>query len=84
MEKMNPVLVSSADPKQLSLTIKGAIVAIAPIMALVIKMAGGEISNNELETVVNAATDIVVALGSIASLAMMAFGVIRKVYYSFK
>lgn len=81
---INPILASSSDSKQLSLTLKGAIIAVAPIVALVIKAAGGEISNDELEAIVNASTDIVVALGSMASLAMMAFGVIRKVYNSFK
>jgi hypothetical protein len=81
-QQISPYLASSADPKQISIVVKGAIVAIAPIIALLIKAAGGEISNEELETIVTVTCDIVAALGSIASLAMMGYGVIRKVYYS--
>jgi hypothetical protein len=83
-QQISPYLASSADPKQISIMVKGAIVAIAPIIALVIKAAGGEISNEELQSVINVSTDIIAALGSIASLAMIGYGLLRKVYYSFQ
>lgn len=82
MTKINPIIASSSDPKQISLVIKGAIVAVAPLMALVVKAAGGEISNDELQNIVNMASDIVVAAGSIVSLGMMLFGALRKIYFS--
>jgi hypothetical protein len=83
MANLNPVIASSVNPKEISLVLKGALVAVAPLMALIIKAAGGEISNEELQSVVDAAADIVTAVGSIASLGMMAYGVIRKVVNSF-
>ena len=84
MNPINPIIASSADPKEISLVLKGAIVAVAPLVALVIKAAGGEISNDDLQNIVSNAADIVTAVGGIASLAMMSYGVVRKVYFSFK
>lgn len=84
MAQINPIIASSSDSKQISLVIKGAIVAVAPLMGLVIKAAGGEISNEEMQSIVNMASDFVVTAGSIVSLGMMLFGALRKIYNSFK
>lgn len=81
---MNKFLTSSSNPKELSLTIKGAIVAAAPIIALVIKFAGGEINNDDIQTVANYAADLVFLVGTVASSVMMIVGIARKVYKSFR
>ena len=81
---MNKFLASSADPKDLTLTIKGALVAVVPIIALILKAAGHSISDDDLQTITDNVSNIVVLLGSLVSSAMMVYGVARKVYYSFK
>ncbi len=81
---MNKFLASSSKPKELSLTIKGAIVAATPIIALVIKFAGGEIDNGDIELVANYSADIVFVAGTLASSIMMIAGIARKVYNSFR
>lgn len=82
MANLNPLVASSVDPKQLSLTIKGALIAGVPIVALVLKAAGHEIGNDDLQSFVDIASDFVVAVGSAASLGIMLYGAIRKAYFA--
>lgn len=80
---MNKLLASSVDPKQLSLAVKGALVALVPVIAVVIKAAGGEISNDDLQIVAQSIADIIAIVGTVASAVMLIAGVLRKVYNSF-
>ncbi len=81
---MNKILASSTDPKQLSMSIKGALILIVPLAALVIKAAGGEVENEQLENVIDIIADIVYFAGSILSLGTMLLGAVRKIASSFK
>jgi hypothetical protein len=80
---MNKLLASSADPKQLSLTIKGALVLMIPLASILIKAFGGTVENQDLEQIVDAIADIAFFAGSIISLLTMFAGVIRKISNSF-
>lgn len=81
---MNKFLASSSNPKELSLTIKGAIVAATPIIALIIKAMGGQIDNDTIQQFATYLSDIVFVVGTLASSVMMIVGILRKVYNSFK
>jgi hypothetical protein len=81
---MNKFLASSTDPKQLSLTIKGALVLIIPLASVLIKYFGGTIDDRELEQIVDIIADIAFFAGSIVSLLAMFAGAIRKISNSFK
>lgn len=81
---MNKLLASSVDSKQLSLVVKGALTLVVPLAAVVIKAAGGEVSNNELEAIVDLITDLVFFIGSFVSLGTMLYGALRKIYNSLK
>lgn len=79
---MNKLLASSIDPKQLSLTIKGALTLILPLAALLIKAAGGEVDNKNLEQIVEVISDIAFFVGSILSLGAILVGAVRKIVNS--
>ena len=81
---MNKLLVSSTDPKQLSLTIKGALTLILPLAALLIKASGGQVDNQDLEGIIEVIGDIAFFAGSILSLGAIFVGAIRKIVNSFK
>lgn len=80
---MNKLLASSTDPKQLSLTVKGFLILLIPIATLVIKLAGGEVSNETLQTIIDNIADIVFFSSSILSLIAMIVGAVRKIAKSF-
>ena len=81
---MKQLFASSADPKQLSLTIKGALMLIVPLAAMVIKAVGGDVTNYDLEQIVDIITDLVFFVGSIVSLGAILWGAVRKLLNSFK
>ena len=83
-ESVNKFLASSVNSGELSLTLKGALLAVVPLVALVIRAAGGEISNDDLNAFVEAASEIVLIIGTLASSFLMIIGVLRRVYNSFK
>lgn len=67
---------SSADPKKVSLSIKGFGVAVIPAIVLIGRMLGWSITATEL-------TELVNAVAVLASSAMVLFGLLRKFYYKF-
>jgi len=83
-ESVNKFLASSVNSGELSLTLKGALLAVVPLVALVIRAAGGEISNDDLNVFVEAVSEIVLIIGTLASSFLMIIGVLRRVYNSFK
>ena len=70
---MNKVLRSSANSENLSLTIKGLLVALIPIIIMIASKAGVMIVQGEAMEVVN-------ALFAVVSSAIVAVGLIRKIY----
>lgn len=81
---MNKLLASSQDPKQLSLTVKGSLMLIVPIAGSIIKYAGGEVSNEDLNIIVEGVGDAVMFIGSLSSAFVLIYGTLRKIYNSFK
>ena len=80
---MNKLLASSSDPKQLSLTVRGVLVAIVPLVAVVIRAAGGELDDSQVQLIIDNVSNAVFLFGSAVSLVMMVAGLIRKVYNTF-
>lgn len=76
--KLKDLLASSQDPKQLSMTITGALTLIVPLAALVIKSTGHEVSNAELQEGVNMIGDAVFAVGTAVSSILLVYGAVRK------
>ena len=81
---MNKFVASSVDPKELSLTLKGLLVGVVPVAMIIINAAGANISQEELQNVVEVVTNVVAALGTLVSAVMVAAGVIRKLVRAFK
>lgn len=80
---MNKLLASSSDPKQLSLTVRGVLVAVVPLVAVVIRVAGGELDDSQVQVIIDSVSNAVFMFGSAISLIMMVAGLIRKVYKTF-
>lgn len=77
LTKKYPLLGSSADPEAVSLTIKGIGLAIIPVLVLVFKGLGLDITENELIEILNI---IVTAVSS----CMILIGLVRKLYFKLK
>ncbi len=71
------ILQSSKNTKDLSLTIKGILVALAPIAISVMGIAGVEIAQENYMTLVENVVAVV-------SATMILLGVMRKLYFSVK
>jgi len=82
--KLQDLLASSANPKQLSLTVTGALSLIVPLAALVIKATGHDVDNATLQNIVAVIGDAVFAIGTAVSSIMMVVGVIRKLVIAFQ
>lgn len=72
-----PILGSSADPEQISLTIKSVGVWLIPALVAVITYFGLDITQNDL-------IDLVNNLAILAATAMTVFGLFRKIYLKIK
>jgi hypothetical protein len=84
LTRMNKLIASSVDPNQLSLTLKGIIIGVAPIAMLVLHAVGKNITQDQLQAVVEVTTNVVAALGALVSSIIVAVGVIRKLVLLFK
>lgn len=73
LAKKYPALGSSADPNKLSLTIKGALVALVPIIVLVLKGVGLDVTEVEILDIINQGFVVV-------SSVMVFAGLARKLY----
>lgn len=72
---MNKLITSSSDPKKLSLTIKGILVAIVPIVAVLLGLPEAD-----LQPLINGIVDVVYAGSALISAVMVVYGAGRKVY----
>lgn len=75
---MNKLIASSADPTQISLTLKGILVGIVPVVFILLHTIGAKIDQPTLQTIVESVTNVITALGTLVSAVMVAYGVIRK------
>lgn len=74
---MQEILQSSANPKELSMTIKGAVIGFVPIVIALFQLLGIGVSEELL-------IDIIQAIGVFVSSFIMLFGLLRKAYYTIK
>jgi hypothetical protein len=81
---MNKLFASSSDPKQVSLTIRAQLIALVPIIAMIVKYFGGEISNHDLELLASTIADIVAFLGVLAYSITTCIGIVRRVLNTFR
>ena len=71
------ILQSSKNTEDISLTVKGILVGLAPIAISLMALAGVEIAqDNYMEVVEN--------IGAVISATMILLGVLRKLYFSVK
>ena len=76
------IVVSSADPTEVSLTVKAALVAVLPMIMAVAGLAHVNLGDNQLTTVTNAIVMFIQGALTCVAAAMALYGIIRKRYYS--
>ena len=77
LAKKYPVLGSSADPEKLAMTIKGAALALIPIVIVILKAVGVELADTDLVSLIEAISAAVAAV-------MIVYGIGRKIYKKVK
>ena len=82
--RMNKLIASSVDPKQLSLTVKGILVSLVVPITIVLHALGKNISQDELSALVELITNVVAAAATLVSTVMMLYGSARKFYTGLK
>jgi len=77
---MHKLLGSSIDPQKLALTVKGILVAIAPVVFLVARSAGFSFGEADYTAVINVIMDLIAQVGALAGTLMTIYGAIRKLW----
>ncbi len=80
----NWLLLSSKDPKQASLTFKGILIGIIPLIMILLQLSNVQVSNAEVNIVINQATTIVKDFLFIVAAVVTTYGAVRKVYLTIK
>jgi hypothetical protein len=81
---MNKLLASSVDPNQLSLSVKGALTLVLPLFVLLAKTVGVTFAEGDLETLIEATSNTVAAVGFAVSAVLTLWGLVRKVLVAFR
>lgn len=76
----NAVLRSSQDPERLSLTIKGLLVQLVPVMVLALQAFGISTIEADLVAIIESVTQLIAIGASAIGLLMTTWGMIRKVF----
>ena len=76
-KEYHPMLASSADPTKMSMTIKGILLALIPLIIGIAQRGGYTIAEGELSSLIQQGAEGF-------SLIMVVFGLVRKFYYSKK
>lgn len=74
---------SSKNPENLSLTIKGLLVAVLPMLIILSKMLGFETSEGDMKAMIDMIESIIILGLGIVSSAMTIYGFGRKIYLTF-
>ena len=75
--KLNQLLKSSANADKLSLTVKGILMGLVPIIILVLGVIGIKIGTEEL-------TGLITQITAIVAGAVALYGMLRKFYFAIK
>lgn len=76
------LLHSSANPEKVSLTVKGLLTTLIPVAMVFIKVAGAEISNDDVQKLVDSIAEVIMIATSLLSTVMVVWGLLRKFYYA--
>lgn len=77
--KIPNFLMSSVNPEQLGLTVKGFLLAIIPVVLALSGIAHWNLGQEELNSLVENITTVVIQLSGIASTIMIVWGATRKI-----
>lgn len=72
-------LASSINPQELGLTVKGVLVLLVPIILTLAGAANWSIGEGELQSIIDATVEVVIAVTTAISAIMILAGLIRKV-----
>jgi|GEM_PF-2883593 len=78
------IVLSSANPSEVSLTIKGALVGALPLIMAGIGLAHLNIGQDAITPIFDTIASIVQGLLTLVSLGVMLYGMLRKVWLSIK
>lgn len=81
---MNKLLQSSVNPKDLSLTIKGVLTMLVPMIAIALNLAGKQVDDATITSIIDAITNVVATAATTISAFMVLYGLVRKLVLSFK
>ncbi len=78
---LKAIIQSSKDPAKVSLTVRGILLQIVPVILIVAKLYGIEsLDENVLTALAEAITTVVAAALSLVSVLMITWGLVRKVF----
>lgn len=84
-EIVNLIVQSSIDPKKVSLTVRGALIGLVPVIIGIVKFYGVEgVDENVLTQIIDGIATVTQSFLSLVSVVMMTWGMIRKVLKSIK
>jgi len=72
------MLMSSADPSKISLTIKGLSVFV-PTIVVFFSYFGVDVGSDELNALINSVADFVLLVGTVVATAVTIWGMVRKI-----
>lgn len=76
----NAVLRSSQNPERLSLTIKGLLVQLVPVIVLALQAFGISAIEGDIVAIIEATTELVAIVASAIGLLMTTWGMVRKLF----
>lgn len=78
------IVLSSQDPAEVSLTIKGALVGLLPVLMIVAGVAHINVGQDTLSTIFDSVAGLVQAGLTIVAAGMTAYGLLRKLWTTIK
>jgi len=75
---------SSVDAQKLSLTVKGILIGIVPVIIIVTKGFNIDLNNDELKSIIDMIVSSIVQAGALVSVITTLYGAIRKIANKFK
>lgn len=79
----NWLVKSSVNAQRISLTVKGILIGIIPVVMTIAHLANIKVESADLTTLIDAMANLIIVLGSLVSIIAMIWGVIRKIFTTF-
>lgn len=78
---LKSIILSSKDPAKVSLTLRGILLQVVPVILVVSKLYGIEtLDESALTALAEVITEIVAGVLSLVSVVMIAWGLVRKIF----